>query len=138
MPPVSDTRPAPGIERSCEMPSILIIDDSAYTRNKIREVLKSERYDILEASDGTKGLEMVYSHTPDCIILDLIMPEIDGIKILKVLHDKGSKIPVIVVTADIQDSVRKQCLAFGAAAFINKPPREDELRGAVKKAFRLG
>lgn len=120
------------------MPSVLIIDDSTYTRNKIRDVLMSEGYNVLEASDGTKGLEMVYSRTPDCIILDLIMPGIDGIKILKMLHDKGSKTPVIVVTADIQDSVRKQCMGFGAAAFINKPPREDELRGAVKKIFSRG
>ncbi len=120
------------------MASILIIDDSAYTRTKISNALKAEGHELVEASDGSKGLQIVYAHAPDCIILDLIMPEIDGLKILKALYDKGSRIPVIVVTADVQESVRRQCLEFGAAAFISKPPREDELRNTVRRILGPG
>jgi DNA-binding response OmpR family regulator len=114
------------------MGSILIIDDSTYTRTKIRDFLKADGHEITEASDGSKGLHAISTRPPDCVILDLIMPDVDGLKILKALHDRGDKVPVVVVTADIQESVRKQCMEFGAAAFISKPPKEDELRRTVK------
>lgn len=117
------------------MASILVVDDSAYMRSKIREALKTDGHDVLEAGDGLSGLQMAYTHTPDCIILDLIMPEMDGLKILKTLHDQGRKVPVIVVTADIQVSVQKQCLALGVAALLNKPPQERELLNAVRETL---
>jgi CheY-like chemotaxis protein len=116
------------------MAAILIIDDSSYMRSKIRSILKSDGYDILEAENGYKGLQMIREHSPDCVILDLILPEMDGLKVLKALQ---SKIPVVVVTADIQESVFEQCLELGAKAFINKPPKEDELRNTVKNILDL-
>jgi CheY-like chemotaxis protein len=116
------------------MAAILIIDDSSYMRSKIRSILKSDGYDILEAENGYKGLQMIREHSPDCVILDLILPEMDGLKVLKALQ---SKIPVVVVTADIQESVFEQCLELGAKAFINKPPKEDKLRNTVKNILDL-
>ncbi len=117
------------------MASILIIDDSAYMRNKIGDALKTDSHSVMGAGDGVVGLQMLYSHKPDCIILDLIMPEMDGFKILKTLHDQGMRIPVIVVTADIQVSVQKQCLALGAAALLNKPPQDKELLKTVREVL---
>ena len=114
------------------MASIIIIDDSAYTRTKMRTFLEAEGHEIIEASDGTRGLQIVYTRNPDCVILDLIMPEIDGFKILKAIRDKGFKIPVLVVTADIQESVRRQCMDLGATVFLNKPVKEDELRSTIR------
>jgi CheY-like chemotaxis protein len=119
------------------MALILIIDDSAYMRRTIRGILKTDGYEIREAEDGLKGLQEIKTNPPDGIILDLIMPGIDGFKILKVLSEERSKIPVVVVTADIQESVRKQCLELGAVGFINKPPKEDELRAAMKHALEV-
>lgn len=117
------------------MALILIIDDSAYMRQTIRGILRNDGYEIREAEDGVKGLQEIKTHPPDCIILDLIMPGIDGFKILKVLSEERSRIPVVVVTADIQESVRRQCLELGAASFINKPPKEEELRAAIRNAL---
>jgi CheY-like chemotaxis protein len=117
------------------MAIILIIDDSTYMRSKISGVLKTNKHIILEAENGHKGLQMIREHSPDCIILDLIIPEIDGLKILKALYDQHSKTPVIVVTADIQETVRKKCLELGAKAFINKPPKEDDLRNTVENVL---
>ena len=114
------------------MARILIIDDSSYMRSKIREALKYIKCTFLEADNGLKGLQMIREQSPDCVILDLIMPEIDGMKILNILYDERSKIPVVVVTADIQDIVRKECLALGAKAFVNKPLDENELSHIVK------
>ncbi|HWR59059.1 MAG TPA: response regulator [Thermodesulfovibrionales bacterium] len=117
------------------MARILIIDDSSYMRRMIRSILKADGYEIFEAEDGLKGLQMSRTVAPDCILMDLIMPGVDGLKILNVLHEERSNIPVIVLTADIQESVRSQCLELGAVAFINKPPRDNVLLGALKQVF---
>ncbi len=117
------------------MAVILIIDDSFYMRGKIRSILKTGGYETIETDNGLKGLQMVSSHSPDCILLDIIMPGMDGLKILAALSEKGSTIPMIVITADIQESTRKQCLELGARAVINKPPKEEELLNTIKKVL---
>ena len=114
------------------MAKILVIDDSSYMRSKIRGALKHGEYTFLEADNGFKGLQMIHEQSPDCVILDLIMPDMDGLKILKTLFDSHSQIPVIVVTADIQEIVRRECLELGARAFLNKPIKDDELSIIVK------
>lgn len=117
------------------MALVLIIDDSFYMRGKIRSILKTGGYNIIETDNGLKGLQMVSSYSPDCILLDIIMPGMDGLKILSALTEQRSKIPMIVITADIQESTRKQCLELGATAVINKPPKDDELLGAIRKVL---
>lgn len=119
------------------MALILTIDDSMYMRKKMISILKEDGHGILEAEDGVKGLQIAGSHKPDCILLDLIMPEMDGLKVLKSLHESGSNVPVIVITADIQESMQKKCMELGAYAFINKPPKKDELRNAVNNILSL-
>ena len=117
------------------MALILIIDDSTYMRSMIRSILKKEGHEILEAENGLKGIQMISEHSPDCVLLDIIMPGMDGIKILNTLHERNSKIPVIIITADIQESTRKQCLQLGAFAFINKPPKGEVLVSTIKKVL---
>ncbi len=119
------------------MALILIIDDSLTTRNAVARLLKKDGHEILEAADGRVGLELAAAHRPDGIVLDLIMPEIGGLEVLKALRDKGSKIPVVVLSADIQEIVREDCLELGAKAFVNKPMIKDELRETVKNVLDL-
>ncbi|MGD1074827.1 MAG: response regulator [Thermodesulfovibrionales bacterium] len=88
---------------------------------------------MLEADNGITALQMVFSHSPDYIVLDLVMPDMDGLKVLKSLRDRGSTIPVIVLTADIQESVRRECIDLGARAFITKPLKNEEIRNVVKE-----
>jgi CheY-like chemotaxis protein len=120
------------------MARVLVIDDSLYMRAKIQKALQEDGYGLIEADSGIKGLQMVLSHAPDCILLDLIMPDMDGLKVLKALRDQGSRIPVIVLTADIQESVRRECLDLGARAFITKPPKDEDLRRTVKEVLDPG
>jgi len=117
------------------MALILIIDDSSYMRGKICNILKLDGHKILEADNGLKGLQMASSNSPDCILLDIIMPGMDGLKIIKALSDQHLNIPMIVVTADIQESTRRQCIELGAVAVINKPPKEEELRSMINKVL---
>ena len=119
------------------MAQILIIDDSAYQRHKARNAVEAEGYELLDASNGQKGLEMAIAHTPDCILLDLLMPEMRGEEVLQTLRDQGLGIPVIVLTADIQESTRQQCLQLGAVAFINKPLQKAELLDAIRQVLNI-
>lgn len=117
------------------MAKILIMDDAAFSRRMVRKALQLEGYEMLEATNGREGIEMVRTHTPDCILTDLLMPDMDGFAVLRVLQEEGLKTPVIVISADIQESARSLGFELGAAGFINKPVKEDELRNTVRKAL---
>ena len=117
------------------MGKILIVEDSWVTRRIIVGIVKADGHELLEAGGGKEGLEMAEKHMPDCILLDLLMPEMDGFDVLEALGEKDLKIPVIVLTANIQKTAREKCLQLGAFAFTNKPTEDDELRSLVHKAI---
>ena len=117
------------------MAKILLIDDSWLTRRGLSGMVYAMEPGVLEAETGSMGLEMIAEETPDCILLDLLMPEMDGYEVLTHLRDAGNRTPVLVCTADIQDTAREKCMALGAAGFINKPPDETELRAMPSGVF---
>ena len=117
------------------MPRVLITDDSQLTRRILKTILEADGHEAIEASSGGAALEMIDSHVPDCVLLDLLMPDMSGFDVLKTLNDKGISIPVVVVTADIQETARERCIQMGAVDFLNKPPKEQDLRAAVRKAL---
>lgn len=117
------------------MALILVVEDAWLSRRMMSKVLENDGHTILQATNGREGLEMVRGHNPDCIFLDLLMPEVDGLDVLKTLQDEGSKIPIVVITADIQQSTRQQCLELGAIAVINKPSQPPELLQALNTAL---
>ena len=113
------------------MKTVLVVDDSSFQRKKICTALESNGYQVQAASNGQECLTMLESAPPDCIVLDLLMPEMGGIEVLEIMRERNLHIPVIVHTADIQDTTRQHCLDLGAVAFINKPFRADELLTAL-------
>jgi CheY-like chemotaxis protein len=115
---------------------ILIIDDSKFTRNQLIKGLAGEGYKIMEATNGKEGLDIIKSQKPECVVSDLLMPVMDGQTLLKHLKEDGIKIPVIVVTADIQEDTKEQCLQLGALEVLNKPPKEGQLKNAIQKALK--
>ncbi len=117
------------------MAQILIIDDSAYQRHKARHAVETAGHELLEAANGSDGLKTAAATMPDCILLDLLMPKMRGEEVLQTLRDQGLDTPVIVLTADIQESTRQRCLELGAVAFINKPLQEAELLDAIQQAL---
>jgi CheY-like chemotaxis protein len=114
------------------MATILVIDDSKFQRKRIIEVIKSEGHETIEATNGKEGLDLAEQYQPHCIVCDMVMPDVGGIEVLTTLKAKKSLIPVIILTADIQDPVREQCLSLGARAFLNKPLKKEELLDALK------
>lgn len=117
------------------MAVILVVDDSSFSRKATMKIITLLGYDTLAADGGEECLKMVKDYSPSCILLDMLMPGMSGQEILKKLKENYPHIPVIVQTADIQESVRDECLELGARAFLNKPPHRDELEEAIKKAL---
>ena len=117
------------------MTSILVVEDSWLTRRVICKILRAEGYETNEASSGPEALELLETLTPDCMLLDLLMPDMEGREVLQALRERGIKVPVIVITADIQSTTREECMELGALAVIHKMPNSDELVGWIKKAL---
>jgi len=117
------------------MARILVTDDSNFIRRITCNILRDAGHDIIEADNGNTCLQAVAEHAPDALFLDLVMPEMDGFEVLQALHDAECHIPVIVLTADIQDSVKTECLNLGASGFLNKPPKADKVMAALAIAL---
>jgi CheY-like chemotaxis protein len=115
------------------MALILIIDDSSYQRRLVRKYIEADGHQTLEAGNGRDGLEMITTHTPDCVLLDLIMPDSNGLDLLEALHKQGADVPVAVITADVQTSTHKQCIDLGAVAILNKPVDSTQLRHTLSQ-----
>ncbi len=113
------------------MAKLLIVDDSKNSRRAMSIVMTQMGHEIVEASNGYEALEIITYQRPDCMLLDILMPEMDGFEVLEVLHKRKTNLPVIMVTADIQETTRKKCLDLGAIAVINKPVKEQELQKTI-------
>lgn len=120
------------------MALILHTDDSSFSRIQVGKVLKKEGHEVLQADNGRAALQLLESSRPDLIISDILMPEMDGIALLEALQARGNRIPVLMLTADVQHDTRDTCLGLGAVALLNKPPKDEELLAAVAQALAQG
>ncbi len=111
---------------------LLVIDDSMVSRMITKKVLLSINAEIIEASNGEDGIKKAREDRPDLIILDLLMPEMDGFKVLEKIKTESMGIPVIVLSADIQDTTRERVLKLGASGFVHKPPSEDDITKVIE------
>jgi CheY-like chemotaxis protein len=109
------------------MARVLVIDDSRFSRNRTITVLQEAGHEVIEASDGEQALAAARECAPDCAVLDMLMPVMDGPEFLRRLRAEGSELPVVVLTADIQASTRGICQELGVSGFLNKPLRGEEL-----------
>ncbi len=115
------------------MAKILIIDDSAFQRKVIRDIVESLSHRVIEAADGRIGLDMIINQKPDLILLDHTMPKMTGHELLNDIKNQGINIPTVMITADIQDSSRQKSLDLGIKAFIEKPVDEEKLKKLIQE-----
>lgn len=120
------------------MATIIHVDDSSFSRLQIGKILKKGGHEIIQADSGKSALELLSTTTPDLIISDILMPDMDGLALLQVLRDQGNTIPIIMVTADVQKETAKMCSDLGAAALLNKPPGEDDLLALIARTLAKG
>lgn len=99
---------------------VLVVEDEATLQKALNDVLTQEGYDVLSALDGASGLDLALKEEPDLILLDIILPKMDGFEVLKKLKEKDSQIPIIILTnlSDINDI--QKALDLGATTYLVK------------------
>ncbi|MCX7875375.1 MAG: response regulator [Melioribacteraceae bacterium] len=115
------------------MAKILIIDDSALSRRLLKKILDELNHQVIEATDGLSGIELYSIENPDCVFLDLTMPGMYGIDVLKNILDINNQAKIIIASADIQKTTKELSEISGAKAFINKPFDALEIKETLDK-----
>lgn len=115
---------------------ILVIDDEPAIRRFLRTSLSAQGYDVLEAEDGETGLALLQRNAIDLIVLDLGLPGIGGLDVLKKLREGGNAIPVIVLSSRDDETGKVTALDIGADDYVTKPFGMDELLARIRAAVR--
>ena len=111
------------------MPTILVIDDDASIRSLLTDVLEVEGFTVRTAEDGFAGLRSLAGDRPDCVVLDVMMPGMDGHVVLQRIRaaEGGQDVPVVMLTAAADDAHAWQAWSEGVDYFLAKPFDPDEL-----------
>ena len=119
------------------MPKILIVEDEAAIRRVLSKILKEEdaAYDVFEAEDGRRGLEMIQSQEFDLVFCDIKMPVMDGMELLAAMQEQYSEIPVVMISGHGDIEVAVEAMRIGAFDYISKPPDLNRLLNTVRLAL---
>ncbi len=115
---------------------ILVVDDEPAIRRFLRASLTAQRYLVDEAEDGRSALDTLRRSTPDLLILDLGLPDIGGLEIIRQVREKGSTVPIIVLSIRADEAGKVQALDLGADDYLTKPFGMDELLARLRAALR--
>lgn len=115
--------------------TILVVDDSRTILFTLKKLLEQDGYSILVASDGVEAIDMARSHSPNLILMDVIMPRINGFRATKMLRndDLTADIPIIMMSADEQAMQQHWVSRVGARDFLNKPFRRADVFSKIEK-----
>lgn len=113
---------------------ILIADDSVFTRNLMRKFVLDAGVDrISEAKDGREAIDIYEKEMPDLVLMDIMMPNMNGLEALKAIREKHPDAKVIIYTASNQELVIKQALNEGALDFLPKPILREDVIAVIKR-----
>lgn len=116
-------------------PTVLIVEDDKTIRNFMKISLETQDYKVLETADGHNALTLFYSHNPDIILLDLGLPDLDGLELIKKIR-MNSLVSIIVVSARGKESDKIEALDLGADDYLTKPFSVAELLARIRVALR--
>ena len=129
------------VEDKEDRPPVLVVDDDPNVVALARAYLERDGYRVVEANDGARGLELARKERPCLVVLDLMLPGLDGFEVCQILQVE-SMVPVIMLTARVEEADRLQGLELGADDYITKPfsPRElaARVRAVLRRADREG
>jgi CheY-like chemotaxis protein len=121
------------LESNVMMVKILIVEDDTITRRNISALLSDEGYEVDQAGDGVQALEILAGRPFDLVLSDIVMPRMDGLKLLEQLQFMAPQMPVMIMTSYVSDSLSS--VPAGAAEFIRKPFVLDDLLFKVQRAL---
>ena len=117
------------------MPKVLVVDDAQFLRVRLTRMLKEHGYDILEAENGDRAVAQYEANAPDAVLLDITMPEKDGLEVLREIRGKHPDARVVMLTALGQQSIVLEAIKAGARDFIVKPFEQERVLSALQKAL---
>lgn len=115
------------------MAKILVVDDAEFLRVRISKMLVSNGHEVMEAENGLVAVDAYKSARPDAVLMDVTMPEMDGLAALKEIRQIDSHAKVVMLTALGQESVVLEAVKSGARDFIVKPFEHDRVMNAINK-----
>jgi len=120
------------------MSRVLVVEDSVTQREMITDLLKGSGLDVTVASDGVEALEQIEDHSPDLVVLDIVMPRMNGYEVCRQIkaNPKTQNIPVVMCSSKGEEFDRYWGMKQGADAYIAKPFQPTELVGTVKQLLR--
>jgi two-component system KDP operon response regulator KdpE len=124
-------------ENTAVKPTVLVIDDELQIRRLLRVCLESNNYRVVEAATGLEGVSAAAQHRPDVVVLDLGLPDMDGVSVLKRLRE-WSRVPVVVLSVRDREEDKIKALDNGADDYVTKPFSSGELLARVRVAMRHG
>ena len=115
------------------MAKILIVDDAEFLRVRISKMLTGDGFEVIEAENGARAVTLYKEVHPDMVLMDITMPEMDGLSALKAIRAYDSKAKVVMLTALGQESVVLEAIKSGARDFVVKPFERDRVLNAINK-----
>ena len=119
-------------------PLIAVIDDEKVVCRALERLLVASRFDVITFPSGKEFMESLNARHFDCAVLDLNMPGLGGLDVLKWLRNEGCRMPIIIITGRDERSIRSSCLAAGASAYLPKPLDPSDLLQAIANALHCG
>jgi two-component system response regulator AtoC len=116
---------------------VLVVDDEAAVRGALRDVLEESGYKVVTAASGKEALEKMSMLRPDAVLLDIRMPEMDGISLLEIIRERYPAVPVILMTAYSDTQTTINAMRTGAFEYVLKPLNLDELLATLEKATKV-
>jgi two-component system, OmpR family, KDP operon response regulator KdpE len=114
---------------------VLVVDDEPPIRKLLRMGLSTQGYDILDAPSGKVALELI-AQKPDLVILDLGLPDIEGLELLRQIRQRNEGVPIVVLSSRGEEAAKVQALDLGADDYVTKPFGMDELLARIRAALR--
>ncbi len=115
---------------------VLVVDDEPPIRRFLRTSLSAQGYHVLEAETGGEALDLIDRNSPDVVVLDLGLPDMDGVEAIRRLRDRGLTIPIVVLSSRTDETGKVQALDLGADDYVTKPFGMDELLARLRAALR--
>ena len=116
-------------------PLVAVVDDEKSVRIAVERLLRSANFDVETFPSGVELLESLKTHQPDCVVLDLHMPHMDGFTVQSRLTEASIRIPIVVITGHDATETRERALAGGASAYLRKPMDDQILLDAITNAI---
>ncbi|MFN8369014.1 MAG: response regulator [Bacteriovoracaceae bacterium] len=121
------TRAAPELK-------IVVVDDAEFSRKTIISILENAKFKVVgEASNANEAIDMIIKNSPNLIILDMVMPDLSGVDLLKIIYEKFQDIYVIIVSSLFHEQIVVESISSGALDFIQKPFEPETIINSVNK-----